>query len=251
MDIKIIVATHKKYWMPEDNVYLPLHVGKYDKADLGYQGDDTGDSISYKNANYCELTGLYWAWKNLNCDYIGLCHYRRYFSKRSIWTNDKKKRIFAQRDYKKLLKAYDVIVPAQRNYYIETVQSQYEHAHYKNDLELIENIVAEDYSDYLNAFHKIMQGKTLHLYNMFVMKKTDFNSYCEWLFAILFKFEAQCDIKKYDTYQARVFGFLGERLFNIWLEKNNLRKIEIPVINLEPVNWLDKGIKFLKRKFIR
>lgn len=251
MDIKIIVATHKKYWMPEDNVYLPLHVGKYDKSDLGYQGDDTGDNISYKNANYCELTGLYWAWKNLNCDYIGLCHYRRYFGKKSIWSNDKKKRIFSKRDYENLLKVYDVIVPVQRNYYIETVQSQYEHAHYKNDLELIENIVAEDYLDYLNAFHKIMQGKTLHLYNLFVMKQTDFNRYCEWLFSILYKFEAQCDIKKYDTYQARVFGFLGERLFNVWLEKNNLRKIEIPVINLEPVNWIDKGIKFLQRKFVR
>lgn len=250
MDIKIIVATHKKYWMPEDSVYLPLHVGKHGKADLDYQGDDTGDNISYKNANYCELTGLYWAWKNLNCDYIGLCHYRRYFGKRSIWTNDKKK-IFSQKDYETLLKEYDIIVPLKRNYYIETVQSQYEHAHYKSDLEIIENIVAEDYPDYLNAFHKIMQGKTLHLYNMFVIKKTDFNNYCEWLFSTLFKFEAQCDIKKYDTYQARVFGFLGERLFNVWLEKNNLRKIEIPVINLEPVNWIDKGIKFLQRKFFR
>ena len=151
MDIKIIVATHKKYWMPEDNVYLPLHVGKYDKADLGYQGDDTGDNISYKNANYCELTGLYWAWKNLDCDYIGLCHYRRYFGKKSIWITDKKKKILYQKDYEKLLKDYNVIVPVQRNYYIETVQSQYEHAHYKNDLELIKNIIAEDYPDYLKA----------------------------------------------------------------------------------------------------
>lgn len=251
MDIKIIVATHKKYWMPEDDVYLPLHVGKSGKNDLGYQGDDTGNNISYKNANYCELTGLYWAWKNLECDYIGLCHYRRYFGKRSAWTNDKKKRVFSQIDYKKLLKVYDIIVPIKRNYYIETVQSQYEHAHYKKDLKLIEDIIAEDYPDYLNAFYKIMQGKTLHLYNMFVMKKTDFNSYCAWLFSILFKFEVKCDIRKYDNYQARVFGFLGERLFNVWLEKNNLRKIEIPVINLESVNWIDKGIKFLQRKFFR
>ena len=65
MDIKIIVATHKKYWMPSDDIYLPVHVGKKGKTDLGYQGDDTGDNISDKNTNYCELTGLYWAWKNL------------------------------------------------------------------------------------------------------------------------------------------------------------------------------------------
>ena len=77
MDIKIIVATHKKYWMPSDDIYLPVHVGKKGKTDLGYQGDDTGDNISDKNTNYCELTGLYWAWKNLKADYKGLAHYRR------------------------------------------------------------------------------------------------------------------------------------------------------------------------------
>ena len=80
MDIKILVATHKKYWMPKDDIYFPIHVGREGKADLGYIGDNTGDNISAKNANYCELTGLYWAWKNLKCDYIGLCHYRRYFA---------------------------------------------------------------------------------------------------------------------------------------------------------------------------
>ena len=87
MDIKIIVAAHKKYWMPDDDMYLPLHVGAEGKTDengqpldLGYTKDNTGDNISSKNANYCELTGMYWAWKNLDADYIGLAHYRRHFS---------------------------------------------------------------------------------------------------------------------------------------------------------------------------
>ena len=72
MDIKILVATHKKYWMPEDEVYLPLHVGAEGKSDLGYIKDNTGENISAKNPNYCELTGLYWAWKNLRVDYTHL-----------------------------------------------------------------------------------------------------------------------------------------------------------------------------------
>ena len=42
MDIKILVAVHKKYWMPEDTVYLPLHVGAEGKEDLGYTNDNTG-----------------------------------------------------------------------------------------------------------------------------------------------------------------------------------------------------------------
>ena len=92
MNIKIIVAAHKKYRMPADQCYLPLHVGKKGKADLGYQGDDVGDNISEKNPYYCELTGLYWAWKNLDADYIGLAHYRRHFANRirkmMFWKKD-------------------------------------------------------------------------------------------------------------------------------------------------------------------
>ena len=92
-----MVATHKKYWMPEDEVYLPLHVGAEGKADLGYTKDNTGDNISVKNPNYCELTGMYWAWKNLNCEYIGLCHYRRYFANVPASNNlsDKQKAVFS------------------------------------------------------------------------------------------------------------------------------------------------------------
>jgi len=71
--------------MPEDSVYMPIHVGREGKADIGYTGDHTGDTISSKNANYCELTGLYWAWKNLDADYIGLVHYKNYFQSILLW----------------------------------------------------------------------------------------------------------------------------------------------------------------------
>ena len=84
MNIKILVAAHKQYWMPEDSVYLPLHVGAEGKADLGYTKDNMGDNISAKNPNFCELTGLYWAWKNLEADYVGLVHYRRYFTRKEV-----------------------------------------------------------------------------------------------------------------------------------------------------------------------
>ena len=81
-NIKILVATHKKYKMPSDtNMYLPIHVGCEGKKKLGFQGDNSGENISVLNPYYCELTGLYWAWKNLKCDYLGLVHYSSYFTK--------------------------------------------------------------------------------------------------------------------------------------------------------------------------
>ena len=252
MDIKVLVATHKKYWMPNDDVYLPIHVGREGKTDLGYIGDNTGDNISAKNANYCELTGLYWAWKNLKCDYIGLCHYRRYFAGKNLHTNNAEKKkavILHRKDYGKLLHGYDVILPVKRNYYIETVRSQYEHAHNKRDLDETERIIQKLYPEYSEAFTKVMGRTKLHILNMFVMKDVLFDEYCSWLFSILFELEKKIDITNYNQYEARVFGFIAERLFNVWLEKQQLNVKEIPVINLEKVNLVRKIYKFLKRKF--
>lgn len=247
MDIKILVATHKPYWMPSDSVYMPLHVGREGKTDIGFIGDNTGDNISNKNAHFCELTGLYWAWKNLHCEYIGLCHYRRYFS---TGKGAKKERIMSRFDYERLLSMYDVIVPAKRNYYIETVRSQYEHAHNKRDLDEVQQIVHEKYPMYDRAFETVMKRKRLHILNMFAMKKELFNQYCEWLFDILFTLEKRIDISDYTTYEARVFGFLSERLFNVWLEYHSTLTVkEVPVVFLEKQNWGKKIANFLLRKY--
>lgn len=251
MDIKILVAAHKAYWMPEDPVYLPLQVGAEGKQLLGYTPDNTGDNISAKNPYFCELTGLYWAWKNMNCEYIGLCHYRRYFG-RDLHTDDiekKKRAILHQKDYERLLQQYEVILPKKRHYYIETVWSQYEHAHYKKDLDLAERLVGELYPDYSAVFTKVMNRRSLHILNMFVMKKSLFDAYCEWLFSILFALEKQVDMTDYSPYEQRLYGFLSERLFNVWLEKQQLRTCEVPVVLLEKIDWMKKGIAFLKRKF--
>lgn len=246
MDIKILVATHKPYWMPSDSVYMPLHVGREGKTDIGFIGDNTGDNISNKNAHFCELTGLYWAWKNLHCEYIGLCHYRRYFS---TGKGAKKERIMSRFDYERLLSMYDVIVPAKRNYYIETVRSQYEHAHNKRDLDEVQQIVHEKYPMYDQAFERVMKRKRLHILNMFAMKKDLFNQYCEWLFDILFTLEKSIDISDYTPYGARVFGFLSERLFNVWLEYHSTLTVkEVPVVFLEKQNWGKKIANFLLRK---
>lgn len=252
MDLKILIAAHKPYWMPSDPVYLPLQVGAEGKSLIpGYVPDNTGDNISAKNPHYCELTGLYWAWKNLSCEYIGLCHYRRYFGHR-VHTDDlekKKTAIFSGADYEKLLGQYDVILPVKRNYYIETVRSQYEHAHYKKDLDEVEAIIAEKYPQYSAAFTTVMNRRKLHILNMFAMKKILFNQYCSWLFDILFTLESRIDISSYSPYEARIYGFLSERLFNVWLEKQGLKEAEVPVVFLERVDWPKKIREFLRRKF--
>lgn len=249
MNLKILVATHKKYQMPLDEIYLPLHVGKEGKEFIGYEGDDTGDNISLKNSNYCELTGLYWAWKNLDCEYIGLCHYRRYFSQKKLFRKNKKfDMILNKNEIEKIMKQYDLIVPKKRNYYIETVYTHYKNAHYEKDLLEIKNIIFEKYPEFLESFNEIMNGKTMYLYNMFIMEKNNFDDYCEWLFDILFELENRVNISEYDTYQKRIFGFLSERLFNIWILQKKIKLKEVGILNIEKVEWGKKIFNFINRK---
>ena len=223
-DISVIIAAHKKYKMPEDGMYIPMQVGSQGKPDIGYIRDNTGDNISDKNRNFCELTGMYWLWKNDNSNVKGLVHYRRYFLEKKC--KDKWEAI-ASKDYiEGILKDYDIILPKMRNYYIETNYSQYIHAHHKIDLDLTREIIAEKYSEYFGAYDKSMKMTKGHRFNMMIMKKKYFDEYCEWLFDILFELEKRLDISGYSDYDARVFGFVSERLLDVTKYYRG-RKIEV------------------------
>lgn len=247
MNIKIIVAAHKPYRMPSDSMYLPLHVGAEGKKPLGYQGDNTGDNISTKNANFCELTGLYWAWKNLDAEYIGLAHYRRHFSNGKRF-GEKWDRIITQPELEQKLAECNVLLPKPRNYWIETNYSQYVHAHHAIDLDITRQILSEKYPEYLKAYDESMGRTTGHRFNMFVMKRDKLDAYCTWLFDVLFELESRLDISAYSTNDARVFGFVSERLLDVWIETNGFTYKELPYVFMEDQNWLVKGGNFLKRK---
>ncbi len=202
MKIQIIVAAHKAYRMPTDPMYLPLHVGKAGKdLALGFQGDNTGENISEKNATYCELTGLYWAWKNLDADYIGLAHYRRHFRGKS--GKDKWDCILTTAQAEQLLQDYDVLVPKRRNYYIETAYNQYVHAHPAEPLDLMISLVSAQGENYRAAAEAMRHRTWTHIYNMFIMKRDIFDGYCQWMFDILGQVEAQIDISGYSAYDRR------------------------------------------------
>lgn len=249
MNIKVIIATHKEYKMPDDTkMYVPLQVGSKEKINLGYEKDDTGDNISLKNPYYCELTGLYWAWKNLDADYIGLNHYRRYFSLHKK-NKDNFKNILTLKEASELLKITDVILPKKRKYYIENLYSHYKHTLYIEPLDETRKIIEEKYPEYITYFDELHKRTSAHMFNMFIMKKNILDNYCKWLFDILFELEKRIDITKYDDFHSRFFGRISELLLDIWIEKNNIKYREVKVINMEKINWIKKGTSFLKAKF--
>ncbi|MBO7721274.1 MAG: DUF4422 domain-containing protein [Kiritimatiellae bacterium] len=243
--LRVVVAAHKPYRMPEDPVYLPLQVGAAGKAPIGFARDDDGENISGRNRNWCELTGLYWAWKNLRADAVGLVHYRRLFKGR--------RGAASGAEFLKLLENHDVILPVKRRYYIETIHSHYAHAHHAEDLDATRGILAERHPGFLGSFDAVMAARSVHLFNMAVMKRSFFNAYCEWLFDVLFELERRLDISAYSRYDARVFGFVAERLLDVWLGAAEgggaARTAEMKVLHLESQRWPSKAVAFLRRKF--
>lgn len=250
--INIIVATHKKYKIPEDEIYLPIQVGSEGKEELGYQKDNQGDNISLKNSYYCELTGLYWAWKNLDADYIGLSHYRRHFTcSNKIPKNEDEKFevLLNKQQVEKLLEKTDIILPKKRKYYIENLYDHYKHTMHGETLDETRKIIEEQCSEYLVEFDKLHKRTSAHMFNMFIMKKEYLDKYCEWMFNILFELEKRIDPKQYDSFHARYLGRISELLLDIWITTNNLKYEEVKVIDMQNVNWFKKGSAFLMAKF--
>ena len=101
-------------------MYLPVQMGHAIHPGIGYIGDDTGENISERNGNFCELTGLYWAAKNLDSDYIGIVHYRRYFASRLHRFERKKRRVIGHEELNAILATTNVVLPKERHYFIET-----------------------------------------------------------------------------------------------------------------------------------
>ncbi|ACV22259.1 Uncharacterised protein [Slackia heliotrinireducens] len=246
-DLTIVVATHKPYWMPDDPCYLPVQVNAGSMQPIrGFQPDNVGDNISEKNPNYCELTALYWAWKNLESEYLGLAHYRRHFAARRL--GDKKSRVASGDQLKNALSHVDVLLPTPRNYFIETNYSQYVHAHHEEDLAFTREILTEYEPHLVGLYDEVMNRTYGHRFNMFVMKRTVADEWCEWLFKVLFELENRLDISNYSANDARVFGFVSERLLDYWVESRGIAYVEMPVVNLESQHWFKKGASFLARK---
>lgn len=244
MNIKILVATHKPSSIYQDEIYTPIQVGKV-KSPYNIEnilGDNTGDNISEKNPMYCELTALYWAWKNLkDVDYIGLCHYRRYF--------DFHKQIpsYLPHTYlkTKYLKSINYSIPSKtikelNNGKIiiskhqtgrESLYTQYCLKHISDDLRILQETI-ESYGDskYTQAFKKVMRGNKFSPYNMFIMSWKEFDKYCTWLFSILKEVEQKIDTSHYNNIQKRIYGYMSERLLNIYIEANHLPTKEYPII---------------------
>ena len=227
MDIKVYIAAHKQFELPEvDDCYIPLQVGSAGKRLFGYVTDNTGCHISQKNENFCELTGMYWIWKNSMSDVIGLCHYRRFLAHHG--------HILTRNEIEAIMQKYDLILPDSG---MSKYRNEYTHycvQHQERDLLVCLEVIQKYYPKYEAAFRWVLSSNLISMGNILIAHSRIFYEYCEWLFDILFEVERQTNVKDYDVYQKRVFGFLSERLLRVWLVmQKGLRVREEPLLFVE------------------
>ena len=252
MKIKILIAQHREFKVPNNDVYMPIHVGKsQSNVELGIQGDNTGDNISNKNKSYCELTALYWAWKNLkDVDIIGLCHYRRYFDFRNqinyiLPTNYTICNNINDLDFSipdRIIQNINKgkVYVTKPLYYPYPLVVDYSLCHISDDLRILQQIIETTQEKrFIDAYLKVMysDNKLIH-YNMFLMKWNDFDKYCNWLFPLLSEMEKHININTYNPIQQRIWGYMAERLFNVWLiaEKKDVLYKNVIMIDEQKIN---------------
>lgn len=230
-DVSIYVVAHKEAKFPKNEIYKPIQVGK--KESFTSIRDNTGINIAEKNGSFCELTAAYWIWKNdMHSDIVGLTHYRRYFfQNKYTYSLDK---VLTKEEIEQLLEKVDIILPIKSHAFKYTVEQAYNRIHEPKDLQECRKVIEELHPEYIESFDAIMKQKDIYLCNMFISSKKIFQEYYEWLFEILLELEKRIDISNYSDYNKRIYGFLSERLLNVWLHKNQQLKIkQMPVYNTD------------------
>lgn len=249
--IHIYVCHHRPSYLVQDDVFKPIHVGAALSARaLDMETDMGSESISHKNREYCELTAMYWAWKNdSSADWIGLMHYRRFLAFQDtksaadmygcinfdVLNEDTATSTglnsMTVRKHIENNSALKAILPTKwdvRNIGFDSIADHYRESdyHHAKDLLTTRQVISERCPSYLGHFDHVLRGSTGYFTNVFVLQRQIFNAYCEWLFDILFEVEKRTDLTNYSVAGRRIYGYLAERLLNVYLTSLNLQKDE-------------------------
>jgi Domain of unknown function (DUF4422) len=243
----IFVISHKPLPAKLETPFMPLYVGaEAAKAPQNDLCDSRGDSISEMNPYFCELTGLYWVWKNwlptVKADeLIGFCHYRRFFSpiKKIEKFGEIKDGGIDGLECLLLDASIDVILPEQTSFPIKqhwfslskrlnkvkfpwqklSLIEQYGLEHNLSDILLAADLLPQPHR--LN-FQKYLEGEQFSPFNMFITSSDSAKNYFELLFPWMFEVQKKIDLTSRTSYQSRVFGFIAERFCSYYF--NTLHK---------------------------
>lgn len=242
--LDIFICSHKQFDIyPKNDIYKVIHGTEEIDVDLD-EFEDYGTKLTPMEFSYAEGSRMYWLWKNYRLkDYIGICHYRKYFD---FW--DKVPNM------DKVFENHDVVLGSPMNW--GSNFAFYQNCHNINDMMLTMDIIKQKYPEYDKPFREYMLGGKMYICNMFIMKSNDYKDYCKFVFGVLEEFtkrrkwHSDLDIKRYVTlhkqeyiknfypnntveYQSRILGFVLERLTNAYIFKHFKKPYLVNIIETE------------------
>lgn len=265
MEIKICVAYHKPSDLFPEDIYLPIHVGKslHPEINLGIQEDNVGDNISDENGYYCELTALYWLWKNVRADVKGLFHYRRILFNDTtfkLYIKKRKTRIFEQNFFPvqkmdknrflnaakitsekipQMMSVFDILTTSKCRFtmdvhsYFSIIGNEY--------ITILRKAIFNKHPEYLPKFEQSLKSHEIHFANITVMKNSIFDNYCQFIFSILEEVKRILIDENYlinlksERIFSRTLGYLAELLTNVYLEFNStkysIKELPVAILN--------------------
>lgn len=220
--ISIYIVAHKSFQIPEDDVFIPIHVGRALSMPLnGLIGDDTGDNISKKNRQYCEMTAHYWIWKNIhNVEYVGLCHYRRYF-----------KLDISDKNISELMKNTDVMM-VEPSWYMDSVYSYFAKFIGAENMTILWMVMIKMYPEFVETLESVCDGVKFYPFNMLLCKKELFDEYAEWIFSILGECEKYINPSPY-TNGLRALAYIAELLTGVYFIHRRMKIKAVPYYRFE------------------
>lgn len=283
MDLKIFVThtSNKNDEVIKNRLYTDVVAGAVNQRlpmPEGFVGDNTGTNISEKNKYYCELSTQYWAWKNVDAEYYGFCHYRRYMTLsgkdysgygESTRRGQINAEILSPRtasmfgldnpdEMEKYVKDYDIILPLEQDLSkLQTCQGIKKdvYGHFAGhdrmfmhapDLDLLIELIDRLFPDYSEDAHKFMRQSSFWGFNCFVMRKELFQELCEFEFTILEEMEKHIDNTYYNRQQSRIYGFMAEILsclffYHVKKTRSNVKFGETQLIYFEHTGKIKKS----------
>lgn len=263
--IKILVSCHKPVVYPKSELFLPVHVGAEGKTPIaGMQPDNEGENISDRNFTYCELTAQYWAWKNLDADYVGQCHYRRYFcfDGQKHKANDHKQieeeclspysiakyHIADEERIRSIVESHDLVTAPYWNVLgsvtldgtKKTIRSHMVgYGLLSNaDIDELIRICREKQPEYADDLVSYLNGSSYLGYNCFIMRRDLFDRLCEFEFSILEEFDRNFSYEDMTTTRKRICGYFGEILYSVFV--NHLKKTDKCSIAKAPLVFFEE-----------
>lgn len=245
-ELLVLASFHKPYIYNSASTWLrPCAVGQFQSNDPLIFSDNSGNNISALNPYFCELTAMYWAWKNISgVDKIGFCHYRRYFYLGSEFYSSQRVPFVdlnsvilemsgpqAKERALALLEHADAIVP-QAFYLGGSIDQEYQAHHLPEHWAVFKSVLFDHLPHYRRYAAYFEHSNRFIFCNMMIWHWQFFDRYCSELFPILFEVHARCPVPK-DSYQARYLGFLAERFLMFFCYANGLRLAEVPLVGFE------------------